>query len=180
MEIRRPSNNYRINLLLPLKILIVLIFATIALSLVVSVKVHSLELSLNTDHPLTVTLSSSDSRQQQHQPQQPPPPAPAQSNDDKGDIASFVLQDPERQPILKILREAGYNFNDTKIFTPETWESLPKWSEILELYGREPKILGLETCQRFQEKVTNPAMRELGVAGMFNSGTNVLHSSKFL
>jgi hypothetical protein len=172
------SNSVRVHLLL-VKILIVLIFATIALGLVVSVKIHSLELPLGTDHPVTVTLSSSRSHHWQQQ-QQPPPIAPSKNDGiSTGAIPSFVLQDPERQPILKILREAGYDFNDTKIFTPETLDSLPKWSEVLELYG-EPKILGLETCQAFREKVDDPTLRELGVAGLFSSGTNTLYNSKFL
>ena len=89
-----------------------------------------------------------------------------------------IFQDPERKPILKILRQAGYDFNDPQIFTPEVWESLPRWSDVLNLYGRDPIMRGLETCEDFQTGVSNPALREVSVAGLFNSGTNILYSRK--
>ena len=89
-----------------------------------------------------------------------------------------VFQDPERQPILKILRQAGYDFNDPRIFTPDVWEALPRWSDVLNLYGSDPVIRGLETCEDFQTGVSNPALRQVSVAGLFNSGTNILQSRK--
>lgn len=159
---------------LSLIILTVLIFATMALTiLVASAKIHSLEASSlhrYQDGPLPAALSFSKSRQQK---------PPANDDDSTSDIPSAILQDPERQPILKILREAGYDFSNATLFTPETWKSLPRWTDVMDLYG-EPKILGLETCQRYRELVANPKLRELGVAGMFDSGTNVLHSTLVL
>jgi hypothetical protein len=89
-----------------------------------------------------------------------------------------VFQDPERKPILKILRQAGYDFNDPRIFTPDVWEALPRWSDVLNLYGSDPIIRGLETCEDFQTGVSNPALRQVSVAGLFNSGTNILQSRK--
>lgn len=91
---------------------------------------------------------------------------------------SAVLHDPERQRILKILRQARYNLYDSQTFSSETLNALPKWSDIVDLYG-ETKIVGLESCQRYRQQVVNPSMRTIGVAGMFNSGTNILHYSKF-
>jgi hypothetical protein len=91
---------------------------------------------------------------------------------------SAVLQDPERQRILNILRQARYNIHDSQIFSSETLNSLPKWSDIVELYGETPRIVGLESCERYRQQVVDPSMRTIGVAGMFNSGTNVLHFSE--
>lgn len=48
--------------------------------------------------------------------------------------------------------------------------TLPKWSQVIKLYGDKPVILGLETCQEFQSKVPL-SKRHIGVAGTFNSGT---------
>ncbi|KAG7351069.1 hypothetical protein IV203_010429 [Nitzschia inconspicua] len=73
-------------------------------------------------------------------------------------------------PILHILELAGYDItNEHEIRR----KSLPSWSSIMEAYG-PPRILGLDTCQRFQDSV-DPSLRNLGVAGLFNSGTNLLY-----
>lgn len=88
--------------------------------------------------------------------------------------SAAILQDPERQRILRILRQARYNLYDSQIFSSETLNSLPKWSDIVDLYG-ESRIVGLESCPKYRQQVADPSMRTVGVAGMFNSGTNVLH-----
>jgi hypothetical protein len=75
------------------------------------------------------------------------------------------------QPILKLLDQAGYDItNDEEIQK----ESLPRWSAIRKAYG-PPKIIGLESCSQYQ-KMVDPKHQHLGVAGLFNSGTNLLHS----
>ena len=76
--------------------------------------------------------------------------------------------DPEMEPLLKILRQAKY-----RIFQDEVLDSLPKWSTINSFYG-PPKILGLETCKEYQK--INILDRVAGVAGTFNSGTNLLYN----
>jgi hypothetical protein len=77
--------------------------------------------------------------------------------------------DEDLRPILKILHQAGYNVYDPNEVQRD---QLPRWSTILEAYG-PPKILGLETCQRYRDTV-EPQLRNMGVAGTFNSGTNLL------
>jgi hypothetical protein len=79
--------------------------------------------------------------------------------------------DHELEPILKILRQAGYTDSD---FDDRTLASLPKWSNIVAAYG-PPRILCIETCQQFRKSV-RPWAQRLGVAGTFNTGTNLLHS----
>ena len=41
------------------------------------------------------------------------------------------------------------------------------------VYGKEPIIYGLDTCELFRES-SDPADHFLAVAGTFNSGTNLL------
>ena len=167
---RRPAKGVHVCLL-PVKILIVLIFATVALSLVVSVKIHSLEFPLDfgLDRPLATAVSPLVGEELASS-------FSAGESDKTTSRLSEILQDPERQPLLKILRQAGYDFNDIKVFTPEVLDSLPKWSDVVELYGG-PVILGLESCKRFRDTVPSDA-RTLGIAGMFNSGTNILNQCK--
>eukprot|EP00536_Pseudo-nitzschia_multiseries_P011088 jgi/Psemu1/243531/estExt_Genewise1.C_3620002 len=50
---------------------------------------------------------------------------------------------------------------------------LPTWSQVREVVGTGPVILGLESCPAFREKVP-PLERMLGASGMFNTGTNLL------
>jgi hypothetical protein len=68
-------------------------------------------------------------------------------------------------PILHILRQAGYDISSDQEIQRE---ALPSWVKIVEAYG-QPTILGLETCKHFRDKV-DPSLRNLGVAGLFNSG----------
>lgn len=81
--------------------------------------------------------------------------------------------DPDRMPIYKILEQAGFDTVNDERFTEVMFNSLPKWSEVLEMYG-EPKIIGLETCEYYRESVNKPKWK-LAVAGNFNSGTNFLY-----
>ena len=75
-------------------------------------------------------------------------------------------------PILKILKQAGYNLNDKRVFTKEVLDMLPDWKTITDFYG-PPVIVGLDKCQEFQQRV-RPKKRLMSIAGTFNSGTNFL------
>lgn len=77
----------------------------------------------------------------------------------------------DRQPILDLLERAGLRV-DVHVL-----QRLPTWSQVTELYGDEPVILGTETCQPFRDRVP-PNKRFVGVAGQMNTGTNAL--SKYL
>lgn len=70
-----------------------------------------------------------------------------------------------REPIMSILNDAG--IMDMAV---SDLLKLPKWEEIEALYGKEPMVLGLETCEAFRKRVP-PEQRFIAVAGMFNSGT---------
>ena len=78
-----------------------------------------------------------------------------------------LSEDEGRQHILSLFKEAGVEL------TPEMNSQLPSWSQVQEVIGPHPYILGLENCPKFREKV--PAVeRMLGSAGMFNTGTNLV------
>jgi len=51
-------------------------------------------------------------------------------------------------------------------------EEIPSWKNITDLFGTEPVILGLETCEAYR-KAVYPIQRIITTAGMFNTGTNL-------
>eukprot|EP00934_Nitzschia_sp_Nitz4_P000262 Nitzschia sp. Nitz4//scaffold66_size103028//96921//98281//NITZ4_004517-RA/size103028-snap-gene-0.148-mRNA-1//-1//CDS//3329556407//262//frame0 len=73
----------------------------------------------------------------------------------------------DREPLLEVLRWAGVNLSAIDV------NSLPTWKEVADRFGDEPVVLGQDTCQAFRESIP-PRQRVLGVAGPFNSGTNIL------
>jgi len=78
-----------------------------------------------------------------------------------------------REPILKIIKDAGISFDPVK--DADLIAELPLWKDVVELYGPEPVIYGMNegNCQRFQEH-SEKAEHFIGTAGTFNSGTNLM------
>jgi len=81
-----------------------------------------------------------------------------------------ILNDPDRAPIVKLLHDAQVNLTALEL---ETLRQLPKWSDVTSLYGSEPVISGLETCEAFQ-RLPDPAEHFVSTAGTFNTGTNLM------
>ena len=75
-----------------------------------------------------------------------------------------------KEPILQLLRDAGVADD----LDAETLASLPSWEEVTALYGPAPVLHGLETCATFRASGRDPGEHLLGVAGTFNTGTNLL------
>jgi hypothetical protein len=100
--------------------------------------------------------------------------AKAMKNTAKASAVNDVLAkaDPDLQPILRILHQGGYDLTNETEFNMETISKLPKWSTIVDTYG-PPRVLGLETCEEYRQLVPFHS-RNIGVAGTFNSGTNLL------
>ena len=73
----------------------------------------------------------------------------------------------KKEQLIQIMKMADVNL------TEEVLEALSSWEQVVDRFGPEPKILGLETCQAFNAKVPQEK-RQLAPAGMFNSGTNLL------
>jgi hypothetical protein len=76
-------------------------------------------------------------------------------------------------PILDLIREAGITFD--LVEDADLLEELPDWDDVVHLYGPEPVLYGVneENCKRFQMH-SDPWDHFLGVAGTFNSGTNLM------
>lgn len=87
-----------------------------------------------------------------------------------------------KEKLLTMLHEAHY-FNDSAsaFFQDDAKvealaSKLPLWKTITDrLGGDKPVIVGLDTCEKFQELIPAPE-RFLGVAGSFGTGTNLLAS----
>lgn len=76
----------------------------------------------------------------------------------------------EKEHILKMLQNAKIN---TKDLDPATLRDLPKWKEVTDLYGDEPRIYGLDQCDTFRNH-SNLWDHFVSTAGTFNSGTNLM------
>ena len=79
----------------------------------------------------------------------------------------------DKQRIFDILYQAGVNVTDTNDIDQETIDKLPTWKTIQTLFGTGPRILGLERCEEFRNSI-DPTVRFFGIAGTFNTGTNLL------
>ena len=78
-----------------------------------------------------------------------------------------------REPIVKLIRDADISFDPVE--DADLIEELPLWSDVVEIYGPEPVIYGINegNCERFQAQ-TDKGDHFIGTAGTFNSGTNLL------
>jgi len=74
-----------------------------------------------------------------------------------------------KDPILRLLKEA----TGTENIDPETEARIPLVEDVAAIYGRTPIVLGLETCQQFQQ-MGDPAEHFVSTAGSFNTGTNLM------
>ena len=69
--------------------------------------------------------------------------------------------------IVRILHGARVEIDE------EMARELPTWSDVVEMYGEEPIMGGLDTCEAYRATVP-VSERMIGPAGMFNTGTNLL------
>jgi hypothetical protein len=59
---------------------------------------------------------------------------------------------------------------------PTNWMAqLPPWGQILDNYGAEPVLLGMDRCRAYRDAVP-PEQRMIAPAGMFSTGTNLLYT----
>jgi hypothetical protein len=131
-------------------------------------KIHVVDLpGLESSHQLPNRPLSKIGETPQKSPRKNPPRPPRRKKSTQQEVV-----DPDKQQIFNILENAGYDVANDERFDQEMLDSLPKWSDIIDMYG-EPNIIGLETCQQYRESVQEH--RTLAVAGNFNSGTNFLY-----
>jgi len=78
-----------------------------------------------------------------------------------------------REPIIKLIQDAGISFDPVE--DADLIKELPKWSDVVEMYGPEPVIYGINegNCERFQAQ-TDKGDHFIGTAGTFNTGTNLM------
>jgi len=89
---------------------------------------------------------------------------------DPGEEQPLDDEDGDKGPIFEILKQAGIYKKD---LDQATIDALPTWTTIQLLFGKAPRIYGLDTCERFRNS-TDPTIRFFGIAGTFNTGTNLL------
>jgi hypothetical protein len=94
-----------------------------------------------------------------------------QENEEDEDISEHDTNTNDKQPIFEILKQAG--IDALKDLDQETMDALPSWSQVQRLFGDKPRIYGLDRCQEFRDS-TDPTIRFFGIAGTFNTGTNLL------
>lgn len=75
---------------------------------------------------------------------------------------------------LSVMQEMGVNREEI-VRNQTMFDSIPPWSSIYENFGSNAIILGLERCQAYRDAVS-PIDRKIGPAGLFSTGTNVLHN----
>lgn len=78
------------------------------------------------------------------------------------------LASPDQQFALNLLLQAGVDD-----LTEDIINQLPLVSDIHAQYGTKPIVHNLESCERFRHSYP-PGERFMAVAGMFNTGTNIL------
>ena len=76
-----------------------------------------------------------------------------------------------KAPLIQNLIDSGMT-QDKAI---ELSDRLPNYQQVVDRFGKEPRIVGLDTCRAYRDSVPYRA-RLFGPAGPFNSGTNLLHN----
>ena len=76
------------------------------------------------------------------------------------------------QESIRVLENLGIHIDD---LDQDRIHNIPPWSQIISNFGNEAVILGLERCEAYRERVP-ASKRSVGPAGLFSSGTNVLHN----
>eukprot|EP00339_Tiarina_fusa_P009341 CAMPEP_0117079928 /NCGR_PEP_ID=MMETSP0472-20121206/56412_1 /TAXON_ID=693140 ORGANISM="Tiarina fusus, Strain LIS" /NCGR_SAMPLE_ID=MMETSP0472 /ASSEMBLY_ACC=CAM_ASM_000603 /LENGTH=469 /DNA_ID=CAMNT_0004807395 /DNA_START=40 /DNA_END=1449 /DNA_ORIENTATION=+ len=99
----------------------------------------------------------------------PPPPPPPQATVLKR--ATDDAQYGDKAEIISLLTRAGVTIDKEQ--DKDLIDDLPTWSEVVGMYGPNPVVYGLDQCEAFQHQ-SDPALHFLGVAGTFNTGTNLL------
>ena len=99
-------------------------------------------------------------------------PTPEQKKLMQVAIDQGLVRVDDKGQLLEILTQAGYDLEDGDL-DQETLDGLPTWTQVLRLYGSEPKIYGLEKCEDFRNSV-EPTTRFFGMSGTFNTGTNLI------
>ena len=110
----------------------------------------------------TIQLNFLVSKTIQDHPYQEVPIVPQESRHSPNNVSK------ENNPLLVILKYANVTLSK------EDEAALPQWDEITSRFGPKPRIIGLEKCHEYRQSVRK-RNRIVAPAGLFNSGTNLLH-----
>jgi hypothetical protein len=88
----------------------------------------------------------------------------------KYDLLTWDEVDADKEEIFEILEQAGIS---RKSLDKATRAQLPTWTHVLKEYGDHPLVYGLERCENFTSN-RDMSVSFFGIAGTFNSGTNLL------
>ena len=69
-------------------------------------------------------------------------------------------------PSVRTLRKQGFNVSESQL------SDIPSWEQVTDIFGTEPVILGLETCEAYRQAVPLEN-RTVLPSGLFNTGTNL-------
>ncbi|GAX28722.1 hypothetical protein FisN_25Lh228 [Fistulifera solaris] len=93
------------------------------------------------------------------------------------DIARFRRKCSDKKWALEILHSSDGIFQ----INSKICQNLPTQSEVSHLYGADPVVYGMETCEQFRKNVEQArdtlgrrAVPTVRVAGLFNTGTNAM------
>jgi hypothetical protein len=95
------------------------------------------------------------------------------------DIARFRRECADKKWALEILHSSDGIFQ----MNGKICQKLPTQSEVSHLYGADPVVYGMETCEQFRRNVqqvrkeaadSERALPTVRVAGLFNTGTNAM------
>lgn len=106
------------------------------------------------------------------------PQVPVIDKDETADrqIERLVRENMEcegKEKLLQILLGAG-----KEELHRSDCQSLPKWAEVSSLYGDQPIVFGLDTCQAYRAGLQRAGLEaDIRVGGLFNTGTNALADS---
>jgi hypothetical protein len=91
----------------------------------------------------------------------------------------------DKEHLLKIVAVAGVDLTDAQ-HKQSICRMMPTWKEVSSLYSDKPRIIGLETCQRYRDMLARenrtaevPIYSMPRVAGLHNSGTNALADTMY-
>ena len=103
-------------------------------------------------------------------------PPPKQKHDDTNFDAQ-ILNLTQHNPVFigreKLVRMLLEMWIDPTQIEDSIWSQVPVWDDIEQVHGHQPVIYGLDSCQAFRDQV-DPLDRRVAIAGMFNTGTNLL------
>jgi hypothetical protein len=101
----------------------------------------------------------------------PPPPSPSSSSGQHRRPTTPTSSLSSLDHIQQLLFDAGIVIQELSY---EIQQQIPTWDHVQAMLGSVPIFYGLNTCDTFQHNGQDRSEHYIGVAGTFNTGTNLL------